>query len=200
MEPATRPEDDAATSAIISHVREGFGRLVYSHKTHEKTADIYLSRLTVIKVAQIVLSALTTGGLLVVLFGDPGASKLAAVVAAAISTLLLALNTYTKDFDLGQRAERHRDTAADLWRIRESYLSLIADLSGGLRSASEVAASRDELQEELGNIYAAAPRTLSTAYQKAGLALKGDEEFTFSDAEIDCFLPPGLRAGSKPQR
>ncbi|WP_416147011.1 hypothetical protein [Pseudomonas syringae] len=38
-----------------------------------------------------------------------------------------------------------------------------------------------------------APQTDSKAYSSAQKALKDNEEYTFSDSEIDCFLPATLR-------
>lgn len=55
---------------------------------------------------------------------------------------------------------------------------------------------RDELQARLAAIYATAPRTNSKAYGIASDGLKAQEEMTFSDEEIDKFLPATLRRAS----
>jgi len=160
-------------------------------------SDLLVQRLALIKRTQIVLSAIITAGLITTLLGSPDQSKFAAVMAAVISTALLALNTYTKDIDLGRSAEKHKETAVQLWAVRESYLSLLADMRAGIASPSDVCSLRDELQIRLECIYSAAPRTVDAAYKKAGIALKEREEFTFSDAEIDRFLPDVLRRQSE---
>ena len=49
-------------------MRDCYGRVVYSHKTHEKCADILLSRLSTIKLWQIILSSITTAGFIAALF------------------------------------------------------------------------------------------------------------------------------------
>jgi len=185
--------DSAETRPIEDQLRECFGRVVYAHKAHEKTADLLVKRLARIKVAQIVLSAVITAGLLKTLIGPPDKGTSAAVVAALLSTVLLAVNTYTKDVDLGQSAERHKETAARLWAVRESYLSLLTDLRSKTITIEEARERRDQLQCKLEEIYATAPRTLDAAYKKAGLALKEREELTFSEGEIDRFLPASLR-------
>jgi hypothetical protein len=184
---------------LEDQLRECFGRVVYSHKAHEKTADIYLARLSRIKLFQILLSALTTGGLIVAVIGPPDKIRAAAIISAVLSTLLLAVNTYTKDVDLGQTAERHKETAARLWAIRESYFSLLTDIKSGLLSTEAVRSSRDGLQKALEEVYKSAPRTLDAAYAKAGIALQKKEELTFSEAEIDRFLPSALRRASTSQ-
>lgn len=182
--------------ALEAQVRECYGRVVYSHKAHEKSADIFRTQLTRIKLAQIILSAIVTGGLLTVLIGPQNTSRPAAAVSAILSTVLLALNAYMKNLDPGQRAEKHKETATQLWSVRESYLSMITDIRSGVVSSSEGRERRDVLQARLETIYASAPRTLDAAYAKAGIALKQDEELTFSEAEIDKFLPPALRRTS----
>jgi vacuolar-type H+-ATPase subunit D/Vma8 len=54
-------------------------------------------------------------------------------------------------------------------------------------------AHRDGLIEELHAVYNAAPSTTSTAYRAAQKALQKHEDMTFSDAEIDAFLPRELK-------
>lgn len=68
-------------------------RVVYSHKTHEKCADILLDRLATIRVWQIILSAATTAGLVV---GVVGKNEIGTIVSLVVSTVFLALNAYTK--------------------------------------------------------------------------------------------------------
>ncbi|MBE0566135.1 MAG: SLATT domain-containing protein [Krumholzibacteria bacterium] len=177
---------------IEAQVRECYGRVVYSHKTHEKCADILLSRLSTIKLWQIILSSVTTAGFLATIFGvGPGG----AIIGVVVSTVLLALNAYTKNYDLGALAQKHRQTAADLWLLREKYLALIVDLRIGKESLETVRARRDATLDDLHGVYSGAPSTTYAAYRKAQKALQQQEEMTFSDAEIDAFLPKELKKG-----
>lgn len=186
----TADADSTARVVLEGQLREAYGRVVYSHKTHEKCADLLLSRLSTVKFWQIALSALTAVGFLSVVFG---VGKPAAIIGTAVSAILLALNTYTKDYDLGELAEKHRQTAADLWLIRERYLSLLTDLRSGTKSLPEAESSRDELLTSLHALYSSAPSTTHKAYTQAQKALKYDEDMTFSDQEIDALLPAELR-------
>ena len=191
LEPRSRASEGAVSREVLEgQLRECFGRVVYSHKTHEKCADILLRRHASIKLWQILLSAVTTGGFIAAVLG---AGTVAAAVGAAVSAALFALNAYTKNYDLGELAQKHRQAAADLWLIREKYLSLITDLTIGERPLGELQARRDELLEELHPIYSGAPSTTYDAYKKAQEALQRLEDLTFEDAEIDAFLPSNLR-------
>ena len=122
----SQPNGDSSKRVLESQIRECYGRVVYSHAVQEQCADIYLKRLNRLKTWQIILSAITTGTLFISLFGD---SKLGTIIAAVFSTILLALNTYTQDYDLGELSQKHAQTAVKLWEIRESYLSLLTDMT-----------------------------------------------------------------------
>jgi hypothetical protein len=89
---------------LEAQIRELFGRVVWTHKTQEKCADILNSRSHLIKVAQIVLSALTTSGILITVLGK---SENVGIGSALISTALLILTTYTKNYNLGQISQKH---------------------------------------------------------------------------------------------
>ena len=172
-------------------LRESFGRLVYTNKTHEKCADLLLKKHRRIKILQIALSAIVTGGILGTLAEELRLGM--TIVSVVLSTFLLALNSYTKDYDLGQIAQKHRQTGAELWRIRETYLALLTDLRIGDSSLDAYRVRRDKLVEDLHAIYSGAPSTNSEAYQEAQRALKVSEDMTFSDEEIDAFLPKEMK-------
>ena len=182
---------------IEGQLRECYGRVFYTHKTQEKCADILLERLGRIKLWQIILSAITTAVFIDAIL-DTG--RVGAVVGIVASTALLILNAYTKDYDLGELAQKHRQAAADLWFIREKHLALLTDLRVGKESIEKITNRLDGSLEDLHSIYSGAPSTTHKAYRKAQAALKQYEEMTFSDAEIDALLPGELRKSTDPGR
>ncbi len=177
---------------LESQIRELYGRVVYTHKTHEKCADVLKGRSDRVKLIEIALSAATTTSVLVVLFGD---GRIFQFIAALSSTFLLALTLYSKDFNLLAIAEKHKQAALDILAVRESLLSLLIDIRVGNKSIETLQQRRDELNDDLLNTYRGAPKTINKAYHIASKALKENEEFTFSDDEIDKFLPESLRRG-----
>ena len=80
-----------------------------------------------------------------------------------------------------------------MWIIREKYLSLITDLRMGEKPIEALQKERDDLLNELHSVYSGAPSTTYQAYKKAQEALQQFEEMTFSEKEIDAFLPKELR-------
>lgn len=181
---------DEEKRLLVAQIRESYGRVVYSHKSHEKAADIYLARLHRIKILQITLSALTTGSLLYHLFSG---NKTGTIIAAILSAILFILNIYTKEYNLAESSQKHHGTAQKLWGIRESYLSLLTDLTTNALGNRVVRERRDHLQDNLNQIYTNAPRTFKRAYEQARKGLHFNEEMTFSEEEIDRLLPEKMR-------
>ena len=115
------------------------------------------------------------------------------LATAFLSILMLIVNSYVKDVDPGQDAQKHREAASDIWNVREAYLSLLTDIRDQNFSLIDLRARRDELQSQLHAIYKAAPHTNGKAYSEAQDALQNREDLTFTDAEIDAFLPGPLK-------
>ncbi len=182
--------DQGDFSPLEDQIRECCGRVVYTHKTREKMADRCSATLQRYKLCQMGVSVLTTSGALSVVFLDQFWLKLA---TAFLSIVGLWASGYMKGFDPGGTAQKHRDAAANLWPIRESYLSLLADLRMGEIPSEEALKRRDELQKKLAAIYLGAPQTTAKAYADAQRALQKNEDYTFCDEEIDKFVPKSLR-------
>ncbi|MBB6580157.1 SLATT domain-containing protein [Ralstonia solanacearum] len=191
MEQHSPPNNTASSGppTLEGQLREMYGRAAYTHKTHEKMADGYVRRYRCIKTAEIVLSALAAGSLVIAVFGD---SRPGTIVGAVLSTILLGLTLYFKEASLGEQAQKHTAVASKLWGVREALLSLLVDMQDG-RPVEEVRQERDRLNALLEEIYKAAPRTDGRAYAAAQKALKDAEELFFSDEELDKMLPKQLR-------
>lgn len=175
---------------LEDQIRDCFGRVLYTFKTQAKAADRCARTLRLYKIFQIVLAAITSSGIIALVFFD---ALLLKILTALFSIISLYITGYMKGFDPGGTAQKHRDAASSLWSIRESYLSLLTDIRGGMISTDQARQTRDSLQTELGKILKSVPQTDDKAYADAQKALKKDEEFTFSDDEINLLLPPSLK-------
>lgn len=178
---------------LLAQVREAFGRVVYSHKTHEKQADLCFTKHRWQQGLLVGFTAISTGTFLVAVLGLVGSPVLTSLATSAIALLVSALSLAANHFRFGEESEAHRDIASRLWDVRESYLSLIADLMSGATSESDARLRRDELQDATLKAYTDAPRTTAKAYCNARDGLKNNEELTFTSREIDLFLPEALR-------
>lgn len=182
------PTREATTDPNVQAIRESFGRVVYSHKTHEKAREMESSKATLVKWVNIILTTLTSTTLVTTIFTN---QTVLLYVSSVLSTLTLAFVIFQLSFDPAKEAERHRMAAKALWYVREEYVHLLTDIKTD-PSSIDVQLRRDDLIEQLKRIYDLAPDTSSRAYRAAQKALKISEDMTFSNEEIDAFLPDAL--------
>lgn len=169
-------------------IREAYGRVVYSYTSQLKMMNRLISKNRNIKYAQIILSAISTGGFI----GSIITSELVLTcIGGVFSTILLALNLFFKDFNLVNEIEQHRIASDKLWLIREKYISLLTDFYAF--DVVQIKRNRDDLQNQTFEIYKQSPKTDSKSYREAQSALKNEEEQFFSDVELDKMLPSHLR-------
>lgn len=177
----------------LAQVRESFGRVVYSHKTHEKQADICFTKHRWQQGVLIGLTAVSSGTFLAAVVGLLGDPVLTSLATSSIALVVTWISLGAKTFRFADESDAHRGIASRLWDVRESYISLIADLMSGTVTDPEGRERRDELQEAARDAYSDAPRTSSKAFARARDGLKNNEEMTFTPREIDLFLPEALR-------
>jgi hypothetical protein len=181
---------DTNSDCILDTIRVSFGRVVYTHKTYEKQLEILNNGLNLYRWIRFVVIAITATGTIGVLLTN---QRVVEIATAVFGTISLLLTLYGMGFGPEKLIYDHRRTARRLWLVRERYLHLISDLVSERITDDEAAKVRDSLTRELAEIYQDAPDTSSKAYQKARMALKIFEEMTFTDKEIDEFLPQSLR-------
>lgn len=170
-------------------IRESFGRVVWTHKTYEKDFEIQESYAKRLKVANLIILSFGSGGL----FGAFITNIQCLLIIGAVFTFLgLALAIFQMSFNPEEKAFKYKQTAHQLWQVRERYTCLIADMMNQKISPEEAMKKRDHLLSDLDLIYKNALPTSQEAYRRASKALKKDEEFTFSDQEINKFLPKDL--------
>lgn len=177
---------------LESQIREAYGRVTYTQTCHDKIISRLIKTNDRIKIWQIILSAITTSGFIVAIFSE---DKIASVLGVIISLGLLIFNSYTKNFNLVEKAQEHKVASDALWKIREEYVSLLTDFE--ILELESIMKKRDELQERTAKVYSNSPRTDGKSYAEAQKALKNNEEQTFSENEIDIMLPNSIRRSNR---
>ena len=175
-------------SAILSALKEQYGKVVYTYTTHIKEARIRAHWNSAFLWADIILSAITTGGIIGLIITN---SRMCEIASCVASVILLVISLYTKEAKLAERSVSHKEFASKIWLIRERYLALMTDASA--LEYEEIAKRRDCLQEELATLYQHEPLTSNKSYKQAQQALKRDEEQFFSTEELNKLLPEHLR-------
>lgn len=116
IDPAVETERD---EYLLAQVREVFGRVVYSHKTHEKQADLRFRRHRVQQAALVVFTAASAGTFLAALTGNFVSPQIASLVTSFVALIVTALTLATKSFKFGEESEAHpRHRLAPVGRAR----------------------------------------------------------------------------------
>jgi hypothetical protein len=174
---------------ILAMARELYGRAVYSHKTHEKERQLWNKKACTMHRINIVLVSLTT---LFAVLSVAIPSSWWTGITALLATSTTAFVLWQSSFDPIGKENHHRIAAKELLWVREQLLLLIVRCRLESEPCNHLQSSLEIITREITAVYKFAPDTSPNAYAEASAALKGGE-FTFSDDEIDAFLPVNLR-------
>jgi hypothetical protein len=183
-------EESERRDYVLAMARELFGRAVWSHKTHEKERDIWSGRASRMYYINICLAAATTVFAVISAVLQP---RWVLILTALFASASTAFVLWQLSFDPVGEENRHRTAAKELLCIREQLLLLIERCHIAIEPVAHLQLSLESITRELTAIYKFAPDTSTEAYKVASTALKQGGEFSFSDAEIDAFLPTALR-------
>lgn len=178
----------------LSIVRQQFAQCVFTHKVLEKATDRAEKINTKIKWANVIILAFVLVFLILqIKFLEYTFLNDVAIAITVFEILFVYLQ---KEFSFEDKAKEYKKFALKFLELRDKYKNFVVDITNGL-DEKEVISKRDLLQEQYQIISSLSPQTEYNDYKKAQLALLGknnsDEEFTWSDEEIDRFLPKDLR-------
>ena len=171
-------------------VRDSYSSVVWSHKIQEKQSDIYAEKFKRLETVNIGAASLTSVGIIAMIFTDPLWLKL---VSALVSFVTVFITAYYKSFDLQKLVSSHKSTANKLIAIRDQYKVLLTEIKLQSDSVEKLLTKYKELVEKTDAIYLEAPTTTDKAVNRASEALKIKKDNSFTDDEIDSFLPVSLR-------
>lgn len=164
---------------------DAHGRIEYTYTQHHSIARRLQNRHNFFKVAEIVLTAISTVGFLATVIQDQSTLTWIGGIGSALA---LGITLYTKDFNLDSEAKKHKDAADALWRVREGYKSLITDFD--VLSDEEICSKRDMLIQMVADVNEKYPGTDDKSFREAQKELKDEERQTFHPGEAEKFLPP----------
>ena len=179
-------------------VRDMLARAIWSHKVQEKQSDIYLRRYNWLMITSIICSAITTGGILTIIFKENIWFKDCVwlkLLSAVIPSITLVISTYLKNYDLTNLIKIHKEAANKLLIVRNEITCLITSIKLKSKSVIELEIEYKSLMSNANEIYKDAPQTTDKALNKAKKALKISKDNSFTDEEIDSYLPYNLRKG-----
>jgi len=175
---------------LLDEVRQNFASAVWTHKIQEKQADIYGEKYSTLENINILVASLASCGIVSTIFCS---NLLTKIVAAILSFVTLSITTYFKSFDPKNREKQCKYTANRLVVVRNDLLHVITEIHMKSRSVDEINHDYVQILNKLHEIYIEAPSTTKEAVDRASEALKINKEYTYTEEEIDHFLPPSLR-------
>jgi hypothetical protein len=182
---------DQNREPILATSRELYGRLIYTHITHEKERQIWSGKVCWMNRINVVLASATTFFAIISATLRPTWSIL---VTAVFAVLTVSFVMWQSNYDPAGKEARHRIAAKELLWIREQLLLLITDCYITTCPQHELERRLDVLTRELTAVYKFSPDTSPKAFSQAERAIKSGH-FTFTDGEIDAMLPTKLRKG-----
>lgn len=182
----------------LSIVRQSFANTVFTHKVQEVAAENAGTLAIKVKIGNIVIVALALTMLLLQLANPSNLVFSYLGSGIAVGEIIFLIVQLTFNFE--QIALAHKNSALKYMQLRDKYRALIVDIMNE-REPKEIPSRRDSLQAEYQVISDLAPQTGTREYAEAQQRLhtagaSGGEHYTWSDAEIDQFLPEYLRFGS----
>ena len=175
---------------LLDVVRQEYASVVWTHKIQEKQADIYFKRYNLLESVNIIFASLTSCGIVSTIFGGELCAK---IITMFLSFVTLAITAYYKSFNLKSIGYGNKVSANEFLVIRNRLLRIIADIHIHRKSCEEIEEDFSRVMETLDNLYVHAGQTTDDAVKMAMKGLKEREEYTYSNEEIDRFLPPQLR-------
>lgn len=175
---------------ILATARELYGRLVYTHLTHEKERLIWTGKVCWMNRINIALASATTFFAIISATLKPEWSIPATALFAVATTSFIM---WQSNYDPAGRESQHRTAAKELLWIREQLLLLITDCHIPTYPQRDLESRLNIITRELTAVYKFAPNTAPEAYAQAKASIDSGH-FTFSDAEIDAMLPCALRS------
>ena len=185
---------------LLANIRFYFAQAVFMNSCHFNAMDRLKQRENKISLLIKIVSGATIISLVLQIIGFENnvrvVLKVAVFIGLLATTISLIFNFFYKD-DRIFEIYRHRVYAEKYKFLRDEYMSLITDIMANSIPEDQQRINRNDFQNRYSIIGESAPTIDVIDYENArknlGIQKNDKEEFTWSDFEIDKFLPKQLR-------
>lgn len=179
----------------LSIVRQSFANTVFTHKVQEIASEFQDKNALKVKIGNIVLVSFVLITLVLSIYNFSPIFGYLGIILSIVEIIFLI---FQLSFKYEDKAIHHKNSALKYLGLRNTYTSLITDIMNNSISAKEIIYKRDNLLKEYQVLCDLAPQTGREEYEEAQKRLNKrgvveGEDFTWSDEEIDRFLPKELR-------
>ncbi len=176
---------------IEANLRQIYAKSVWADKIHKNQSIIYSKEFRRIENAKIILSSLTTSGVLGVVVSSNTIIDVATVI---LSFGTIILNAYSKNYNLQKLATEHKYSAVQYASLSNRLLSTLSQIRVGYLTIEELVKVEKQYLNEVDII---AKNSKDVSDKAISLAEEGfvtrRDISAFTDEEIDALLPDNLR-------
>jgi len=179
----------------LAILRQSFANSVFTHKIHEVACERNEKNILCIKISNIALISFILITLVLQLIYNNIIFSYIGISLTIIEIIFLIIQL---TFNFEQNAISHKNSALKYMSLRDCYKNLIVDVMEKSIKENKIIQKRNLLQKEYQIISELSPQTNSNDYKitQQRLNKKGiveGEDFSWSDDEINHFLPEKLR-------
>lgn len=185
---------------LLATARFYFAQSVFMENIHYKAYGRLQKKQERNKTIVIIIAALTFITIILQIFGLDFRSQSILTMVSYLGLILtgasLIYEIANKD-DISEIKCSHKSSAEEYKSVRDRYMCLIEEIMNDRGTYESLSFRRNSLQEEYSRIGKYAPCTTYDDYTNAQKSLgvngSNSEEFTWSNEEINRFLPTELR-------
>jgi hypothetical protein len=185
---------------LLETIRFYFAQSVFCNKCHYKAADRLAKKEVGLTVFTGSVSALTVGVLILKIIGFDEKCQLIIHITSYLGLLATFISLLLQIFNRNDRVQQifqHKMYAEKYKALRDEYMNLIEETMATSFTEEQIRLKREMLQERYSALGEDAPQTTADDYKQAQISLGiykiVNEEFSWSDQEIDKFLPKQLK-------
>jgi len=192
---------------LLATIRYYFAQSVFMNSIHYKAYYRLDKKLKRAKLIVAIISSLTLVLIItnLIILENPSTNnnsilKILYFIGMALTGLSLIYEFFNTQ-DIGELKCRHRHVAEEYKILRDQFMSLIEEIMTSSDSEKKLRIKFHKLQDNYSQLGKSSPTTENADYTDAqsglGIGENNNEEFTWSDTEIDRFLPLSLRSINK---
>jgi len=184
---------------LLGNVRFYFAQSVFNSNCHFKAMGRFKKYEKRFSRIIISVSSITIISLILQIVGFENSFQILRIVAVYIGLFATAGSLICERFNKSDRIQKifqHNMYAEKYKSLRDEYMSLIEEIMSNFIPEDQIRVKRDNLQKRYSDLGENAPNIAVVDYEQARIGLgifkNNKEEFTWSDSEINKFLPKEL--------
>lgn len=179
---------------LYQQIEDRYCKMAWNHTLQLKESDLREIKSKRLKILKQILSAVSSAGIITVLFSSFGCEKWIELATAIFTVATMVVTWLCDNGALDADVVKARNLAAECHNMRNKYDSLLADIKSGLIDVDEMRSRRNILEAAENELLKKDFLSISSkAMQLAEDALKVKREAQTSEEERRAIIPEHLK-------